>query len=64
MLTGILILIVSVLFYILPALIAAGRHHHNWVAILVLNILLGWTLLGWIIALVWSVTAVKKSNEI
>lgn len=62
--TGIILLILAVLFYLLPALIAAGRHHHNWVAILALNILLGWTLLGWILALVWSVTAVKKTNEI
>lgn len=45
--------------YFLPAIIAGGRHHHNSTAIFVLNMLLGWTLLGWVIALVWACTAVR-----
>lgn len=40
----------------LPAIIAGLRRHHNVVAIFVLNLLLGWTIVGWIIALVWSLT--------
>lgn len=46
--------------YVLPAFIAALRRHHNAGAITMMNILLGWTVLGWIAALIWSVTAVKK----
>jgi RsiW-degrading membrane proteinase PrsW (M82 family) len=45
--------------YFLPAIIAINRNHQNRVAILVLNIFLGWTFLGWIVALVWSLTAVQ-----
>ena len=37
--------------------IAGARRHHQTGAILVLNLLLGWTLLGWIAALVWAFTA-------
>ena len=43
--------------YLLPAVIADYRHHRNRRAIMALNILLGWTFLGWVIALVWSLTA-------
>ena len=42
--------------YFLPTVVAMMRNHHNAGAILVLNLLLGWTLLGWVAALVWSLT--------
>jgi ABC-type transport system involved in cytochrome c biogenesis permease component len=42
--------------YFVPSIIAFVRHHHNQWAIFALNLLLGWTLLGWIGALVWSLT--------
>jgi len=32
------------------------RRHHNRVAIFALNLLAGWTAVGWIIALVWALT--------
>ena len=38
--------------YFLPTI--AGRHKHNASAIALLNLFLGWTVLGWIIALVWA----------
>lgn len=46
--------------YLLPTFVAFGREHHNKWAILVLNLFLGWTFLGWIASLVWAVTAVRK----
>ena len=42
--------------YLLPSLVAAARGKINSSAIFVLNVLLGWTVLGWIIALVWACT--------
>ena len=42
--------------YGLPTIIAFGSKHHNAPAICVLNVFLGWTFLGWVIALVWSCT--------
>jgi ABC-type transport system involved in cytochrome c biogenesis permease component len=41
----------------LPTFIALARHHHNSLAIFALNLLLGWTGIGWIAALIWSLTA-------
>jgi hypothetical protein len=40
--------------YFLPAIVAFGRSKRDAGAILVLNFLLGWTAIGWVIALVWA----------
>jgi hypothetical protein len=39
-----------------PWLIALTRGHHNLAAIFLLNLLLGWTFIGWVAALVWAFT--------
>lgn len=44
--------------YIIPWVVAGARKHQNAMAIGILNLLLGWTLIGWVAALVWSCTAV------
>ena len=41
--------------YFLPTIIACIRKHTNVWAIFVLNLFLGFTLIGWVIALVWAV---------
>lgn len=43
--------------YFLPTIIAILRRKANTGGIFVLNLLLGWTLIGWIGALVWSLSA-------
>jgi len=48
--------------YFLPTLVAYKREHHNTKAIGILNLFLGWIVLGWIGALVWSMTSNKKSD--
>jgi hypothetical protein len=42
------------LLYFLPAIIAFARDKRDAISILVLNILLGWRMIGWVIALVWA----------
>jgi len=51
------LLLVVLIFalYFLPTLIAFLRQHKNKLAIFLLNLLLGWTVLGWVVSLVWSV---------
>jgi len=51
------IMLVVLIFslYFLPFLIASLRRHKNILAIFLLNLTLGWTFLGWIAALIWSV---------
>ena len=47
---------VAFVLYFLPTIIAWLRDHYNRLAIFALNLLLGWTLVGWIVSLVWSFT--------
>jgi hypothetical protein len=35
--------------------LAEERRHRNLAAIVVLNLLLGWTFLGWVGALIWAI---------
>jgi hypothetical protein len=47
--------------YFLPAIVAAGRNHHNVMAIAATNLLFGWTFIGWCAALIWSLTKVQDA---
>lgn len=46
--------------YLLPTMIAVLRRHPYRESIAVLNIFLGWTLLGWVGAMVWAVAPVTS----
>ena len=50
-----LFLILSVLLYFLPTIIA--RDKADLTAIFLVNLLLGWTIIGWFIALIWACAA-------
>jgi hypothetical protein len=52
---GLLLLLIAVALYFLPTIVAAASSKRKTGAILVLNLFLGWTLLGWVLALVWAV---------
>jgi hypothetical protein len=51
---GIITVALSVIIYFIPTIIALKNNHYNKVGVILLNIFLGWTLLGWIGALIWS----------
>ena len=46
--------------YFLPIIIAAVRRAKSIIGIILLNVLAGWTFIGWIIALVWSLTGTTQ----
>lgn len=50
------LMILLIAIYFLPTIIAMAARHRQTPAIAVLNIALGWTVLGWVGALVWSCT--------
>ncbi|MFC1916194.1 superinfection immunity protein [Chloroflexota bacterium] len=56
MMKTIIIIVIGAALYFLPTIIGAVRHKRNLAAIFLLNLLLGWTVIGWIIALIWSLT--------
>jgi hypothetical protein len=45
------------LIYFLPTMIAQSREHRQAGAITALNILAGWTAIGWIVSFVWALTS-------
>ena len=48
-------MLASLLLYFLPAFLA--RKRSDFTAIFVLNLVAGWTFIGWIIALVWALSS-------
>ena len=46
--------------YFLPAAVAGLLRRERIRAILVLNLLLGWTVIGWIVAFVWAFVPVRE----
>lgn len=53
---GMIIGYCTIALYLLPGIIATIRHHNNSLPIWLLTVLMGWTTIGWVIALVWSFT--------
>jgi hypothetical protein len=46
------------LLYFLPSII--GHRKQAFAGIFLVNLLLGWTVIGWIVALVWACTAEER----
>lgn len=53
---GLLYVLIIAVVYFIPGVIATQRKHKNANAITMLNLLLGWTVLGWVASLVWAMT--------
>ena len=60
---GLILLAISLAIYFIPSIVASNRNHKNVAAIVVLNIFLGWTVLGWVLALVWAVMSNQTNNK-
>jgi len=46
--------------YLLPSIVAYRRKHPQQNAIFLVNVLFGWSIIGWIIPMIWAVTAPKR----
>lgn len=49
--------------YFFPTLVAFHGAKRNRGAILVLNLFLGWTLLGWVGSLIWAMVAPREEPQ-
>ena len=63
MLGEIWLLLIFLVIYLFPSYIAYVREHRNKAGVFLLNLFLGWTLLGWVIALVWAVYKEKDDKK-
>jgi len=51
---------VALLVYFLPTIIATSRHKQNAMAIFLLNLFAGWSVVGWILAIVWAASVGRE----
>lgn len=56
-----IIICVGFILYFLPTFLANNKKSFNGIAIL--NLFLGWTFIGWVIALIWSVSGEKEIKK-
>ncbi|QCG97805.1 superinfection immunity protein [Azospirillum sp. TSA2s] len=49
-----IISLICIAIYFLPTIVAVNRDHTSKGGVIVINIFLGWTFLGWVIALAWA----------
>jgi Flp pilus assembly protein TadB len=45
----------GLVMYFLPSILAFARNKRDTTGIVLLNFLLGWTMIGWVVALVWAI---------
>jgi hypothetical protein len=57
---SVLISLGALLIYFFPSI--AGHKKRSAAAILMVNFLLGWTVIGWVLTLAWAVT--KDKNQV
>lgn len=48
--------------YITPSIVAYVRNHYNAFAIAALSLITGWTIIGWVVALIWALTTVREEE--
>jgi hypothetical protein len=53
---AIVLILLIILFYFLPTMIAGRSGHPRTSGIFVINLVFGWSVLGWVIALVWALS--------
>lgn len=58
---GIISIIVGLFVYFIPTII--GLRKRNAAAIFMLNLFLGWTFVGWVVALVWAFTVDSEQKS-
>lgn len=56
LLAALITLLLWVAIYVTPIIIAMARKHPNTAPIAVITIFTGWTGIGWVVCLAWSLT--------
>ena len=54
--------IFSLIIYFLPSIVANYREIEKQAGVFVVNLFLGWTLIGWVVALTWAVSGEKPKK--
>lgn len=54
------LLVAGVGIYLLPVIIGAYRGVESIVSLAVVNVFLGWSLLGWVVSLAWACAPIRR----
>jgi len=54
--------ILFIAVYLTPALIAFWRDVPNYYSILIVNLVIGWTIIGWFVTLGWAFSGVNENK--
>lgn len=57
------ILLISALIYFIPSIIAVFRDKKQKLVIFIINLFIGWTVVGWLTALIWAALKEKTDGE-
>ena len=57
-----IVLTVLLAVYFLPTIIAVCQSHRNTASIVVVNFFLGWTMVGWVLAVAWALSNASGSK--
>jgi RsiW-degrading membrane proteinase PrsW (M82 family) len=52
---GLFFILIAIACYFIPTIVAVSRHVPNTASVVVINFFLGWTFIGWVVALAMSV---------
>jgi hypothetical protein len=58
----IIFILPAMALYFLPTIFALVRRARNSLAIILVNIFAGWTFIGWVVALVWSLVDQRQAS--
>ena len=59
-----LLLFTAFVPYLAPTGVAAYRDHASKNAIFLINLFLGWTLIGWIAAMIWACVGTSNAHHV
>lgn len=59
----VILILLVILLYLIPTFIAFNRGHRNRWVIMIINVVFGGTVLGWLIALVWALNVVDSPKK-
>ncbi len=60
---GLLAMLAALGVYLAPSFIARARHHPRALEIVLVDVLLGWTAIGWVTALLWSLQGADTRSD-
>ena len=61
---GIIVLIILLVAYFIPGIVASVRHVPNQASVWIINIFLGWTLVGWVVALAMAARSQLPAQQV